>query len=97
MAVNTQLITGAGLIPYLKDLARLRIQVFRDFPYLYDGTEAYEATYLQTYIQADQAMAVVAFDGASIIGASTGVPMANETAAFQQPFIAADIDPDSLF
>jgi len=34
--------SGVDLIPYIADLARLRIQVFRDFPYLYDGDLGYE-------------------------------------------------------
>lgn len=34
--------SGTDLIPYIPELARLRIQVFRDFPYLYDGTLDYE-------------------------------------------------------
>ena len=33
--------------PYLEDVAHLRIAVFREFPYLYDGDPGYEARYLQ--------------------------------------------------
>jgi len=29
--------SGAALQQYIPELARLRIEVFRDFPYLYDG------------------------------------------------------------
>ena len=34
--------SGAALEQYIPDLARLRIEVFRDFPYLYDGDYDYE-------------------------------------------------------
>ena len=32
------------------DLARLRIEVFRDFPYLYEGDLDYERQYLSTFM-----------------------------------------------
>lgn len=97
MSVSTQVVTGRNLLPYIADLARLRIEVFRAYPYLYAGTEDYEARYLQTYIQADNAMAVLALADGQVIGASTGVPMRNESETFKLPFIEAGIDPNSLF
>jgi len=90
-------VTGAALAARIPDLARLRIRVFRDYPYLYDGTEAYEAEYLRTYTAAAQAMAVIAREGNTVVGASTGVPLAHEDAAFRAPFEALGIDPSTVF
>ncbi|MCL5974858.1 MAG: GNAT family N-acetyltransferase, partial [Gammaproteobacteria bacterium] len=45
-------LSGEALNQFIPELAKLRIQVFRDFPYLYDGDPDYEARYLQTYIEA---------------------------------------------
>ena len=42
MNITIQVVTGSAIAPYVDDLARLRMQVFRDFPYLYDGTYEYE-------------------------------------------------------
>ena len=36
--VEVRALTGAELEAHLDDVARLRIAVFRDWPYLYDGT-----------------------------------------------------------
>ncbi len=60
--------------------------MFRDWPYLYDGDASYERQYLQTYIKAPRAAVVFAFDGAAVVGASTCLPLSNETANVQQPF-----------
>lgn len=95
MIVET--VIGAALARYIPDLARLRITVFREYPYLYDGSEAYEATYLRTYTAAPQAMAVIARDGDTVVGASTGVPLASEDASFRAPFEALGIDPATVF
>ena len=93
----TETVTGAALAAQIPALARLRITVFRDYPYLYDGSEAYEADYLRTYTAAAQAMAVIARDGATVVGASTGLPLASEGEAFRRPFEALGIDPATVF
>ncbi len=97
LSISIKTVNSSGIEKYLSDLACLRITVFREYPYLYEGTEEYEQRYLQTYIASGAAMAVLAFDGTKIIGASTAVPMAHETAQFKQPFIDNNIDPETLF
>lgn len=97
MPIKISQVSGAALTNWVDDLARLRIQVFREYPYLYDGSEAYERDYLSTYIHSDNAVAFLALDGAKVVGASTGLPMVNETAEFKQPFIEQDYDPAHVF
>ena len=93
----TETVTGAALAARIPALAQLRITVFRDYPYLYDGSEAYEAEYLRTYTSAAHAMAVIAREGDTVVGASTGVPLASEDEAFRRPFAALGIDPATVF
>jgi GNAT superfamily N-acetyltransferase len=102
MAISLQAVTGPALVDHLDPLARLRIRVFRDYPYLYDGSEAYERRYLETYMASPDAVAVLAIDDAlaadeRIVGASTGLPMAHEGGPFRQPFEDADLDPAQVF
>jgi ribosomal protein S18 acetylase RimI-like enzyme len=81
----------------LDDLARLRIAVFREWPYLYDGDLDYEREYLRTYVESAASVLVVAEDGARVVGASTGVPLADESPDFRAPYAAAGIDPARVF
>jgi GNAT superfamily N-acetyltransferase len=90
-------LSGEELVRYIPELAQLRIQVFRDFPYLYDGDLAYEERYLQTYIQSPASVIVLAFDGDKVVGASTGIPLKYETEDVKQPFINAGYDIDKVF
>lgn len=46
--IEVRSLTGPALEAALDDVARLRIAVFRDWPYLYDGTLEYERAYLAT-------------------------------------------------
>ena len=61
--LNIIYLRGQAIAPYIDDLAQLRITVFREFPYLYDGTTEYEARYLQTYLNSVDSIAVLALDG----------------------------------
>ena len=97
MSMQLETVVGDALAKYIPDLARLRMTVFREYPYLYDGSEAYEAEYLRTYTASGQAIAVLARDGDAIVGASTGIPLAAETEAFVRPFEALGLDPTTVF
>lgn len=44
--IDVRALTGLDLDAALDDMARLRIKVFRDWPYLYDGDVDYERRYL---------------------------------------------------
>lgn len=79
------------------ELAHLRIAVFREWPYLYDGSPAYERDYLKTYLEADGAFVAGAFAGKAMVGACTAAPLAAHKAEFAAPFEAHGLDPDAFF
>lgn len=83
--VEVRALQGPELEAHLDDVARLRIAVFRDWPYLYDGTLAYEREYLATYRDNPGALLVGAFDGGVLVGASTSTFMEDHAEAFQTP------------
>jgi len=85
-------LTGSLLQTHAADLARLRITVFREFPYLYDGDMAYEKAYIDRYGQSRHGVMVVALDQDKVVGASTGMPMLEETSAFRLPLEQAGMD-----
>lgn len=70
----------------LDEVARLRIAVFRAWPYLYDGDVEYEARYLKPYAESPGAIIVGAWDGDRLVGASTGAPLEDHADAFGAPF-----------
>lgn len=88
---------GEDIAPIVPDIARLRMGVFREWPYLYAGEEAFERDYLSTYMGSPRALAVLAYHGAHIVGAATGLPMADEVEHLRQPLAAAAIDPKEVF
>lgn len=83
--VTVRVLTGADLEAALDGVAALRIAVFRDWPYLYDGSLDYEREYLQTYRDSPGALLVGAFHGDRLVGASTSTPMEDHAEAFAGP------------
>ncbi len=90
-------VTGGALRDLLPALANLRIEVFRDFPYLYDGTLDYEQRYIAGFAEAADTVVVVARDGDEIAGMATASPMRGHADAFAEPFRARGYDIDKLF
>ncbi|TKT80438.1 GNAT family N-acetyltransferase [Aquamicrobium sp. LC103] len=79
-------------------LARLRIEVFRDFPYLYDGDIDYERRYLATYMEAPGAVVVGALDGSGrLVGVATASPLAEHFEEFAGPFAAYGLEAKDFF
>lgn len=90
-------LTGPDLDRALDDVARLRIEVFAEWPYLYDGDVAYERKYLKAYRHSDRAVLVGAFDGDRLIGAATGTPMQDHADDFARAFQGTDYDLSEVF
>ena len=95
--IDIHTFSGAAIVPHLDAVAALRIEVFRDWPYLYDGDAAYERGYLAAYANSPDSLFVLAFDGPELVGASTGMPLADEAPAFQHAFRQHAIAVDRVF
>ncbi|MFO1166322.1 MAG: GNAT family N-acetyltransferase, partial [Paracoccus sp. (in: a-proteobacteria)] len=94
--IATRILTGDAVAGALDDLARLRIAVFRDWPYLYDGDVDYERDYLTAY-QSPGAVVVAAYDGARMVGAATGAPMEHHAGDFAAAFAARAEPLDQIY
>lgn len=90
-------LTGQALADSLPDVARLRISVFKDWPYLYDGDLSYEENYLQLYRHSADAIVVGAWNEGVLVGASTGTPLLDHSDDFSRAFQDSGIDLAQVF
>lgn len=95
--IRTVCLTGPALAAALDEVAALRIAVFREFPYLYDGDMDYERAYLASYRDSPGAIVVGAFDGDRLVGAATGTPLADHAADFAAPLARTGIALERVF
>lgn len=97
MSLHLRSLTGADIAGVIPDLAQLRVTVFRDWPYLYDGDAAYEARYLAAYRDNPRAVIVAAFDGDALVGAATGLPLSDADPDFARAIKTTPHAPEDLF
>ena len=97
MAVTVETLPAARIEDAIDALAALRIAVFREWPYLYDGDLDYERGYLAEFAAAPDAVLVIARDGDAIVGAATASPLKAQKAEFLSPLIAQGWDVGRTF
>ncbi|MDX1942925.1 MAG: GNAT family N-acetyltransferase [Saprospiraceae bacterium] len=97
MAILIQTFHTGQAALYAEELAHLRIELFKDFPYLYDGSMDYEEKYLQTLIESPENTIVMAFDDGKLVGAATGLPLRYQTINIQQPYLEKGYDIDRIY
>jgi GNAT superfamily N-acetyltransferase len=91
MSVLVRQLTGPDLAASLPDIAALRMEVFREWPYLYDGDLAYEERYLRPLLHSAGACVIGAFDGTRLVGAATATPLAEHADDFAAAFEHSDM------
>jgi GNAT superfamily N-acetyltransferase len=94
--IDVRALQGDALEAALDGVAALRITVFRDWPYLYDGSLDYERQYLASYRDNPGALLVGAFHEGRLIGASTSTPMEDHAPEFAAPFRALGLAPEAI-
>lgn len=97
MALRVESLTGPAVRAAIPELARLRVAVFRDWPYLYDGTVNYETAYLRRFAASKDAVVIAAYDGDAVVGVATGAPLADHAEAFAKAFVDRGLDIDRFF
>lgn len=95
--IEVRALASAEIAARLDEIAALRIAVFRDWPYLYDGDPDYERRYLQPYVDSPGAVVAGAFDGQRLVGAATGTPMADHAADFAAALAGIGIPLSDIF
>ena len=88
---------GADTSSLFEELAALRIEVFRDYPYLYEGSLEYEKEYLRTYSRSADSMIFSVYDGGKMVGATTCIPLIDESKEVIELFINSGYKLDEVF
>lgn len=97
MSLSFEVLRGGSIRSAIAEVARLRIAVFRDWPYLYDGDLAYEERYLEAMAASPDGIVVLARSEGRIVGASTGLPLAHADPAFGKALSGQPVPRDRIF
>ncbi|PLW70600.1 GNAT family N-acetyltransferase [Pseudohalioglobus lutimaris] len=101
MSTNVAILSlsGADALEYIPEVAKLHVEVFRDFPYLYDRDPKFEARLLSMFFaNAESPFFALAFDDKNLVGASTARSLCNRlvTDGVESMFRANGYDPEEI-
>ncbi len=73
-----ELFFGNEIEPYIPLVSQMRIEEFKNYPYLYQGNMKYEAEYLKGFTREPRACLIAAFQKNLVVGFTTGMPLKSE-------------------
>lgn len=74
-SIAIETLKGKQLVSHLSELAKLRLTVFREYPYLYEGNLDFERHYLSLFANSEDAFLAIAKEGNKVIAAISGFPL----------------------
>jgi GNAT superfamily N-acetyltransferase len=95
--IHVRSFTGSGLKPYIHSVAKLRMEVFKDYPYFEDPDLNREMHYLKKISSHKETIGVLIFDNTTLVGVSLGYPLNIEEASLQRPLKERHFNIDSYF
>lgn len=90
-------VRGREIERYLGALAKLRIEVFREYPYLYEGELEYEQGYLRSYAEDERSVVVIARRGEQLVGAATALPLQSHGEELAPALARAGYAPEKVY
>jgi hypothetical protein len=91
--VSLKAFSGEGARPYLNQIAALRMDLYKAFPYLYDGSLENEKKYLDTFFNSKNSKILLVFDHDKVVGFSNSLPLIEESDWLVKPFERASLNP----
>lgn len=91
---------GEHIKKFISCVSQLRLDMFREFPYLYQGTYEYEKKYMEGYANNSKSMLGLAYAEKTLAGVFTGMPLISDSEIVKDSkllFIANNIDPSSYY
>ncbi len=73
--ITIKIVTGKDIASLLPFISEQRLKVFREYPYLYEGSFECEKEYLEGYNRSPNSAIAVAYDDGLLIGFLTGMPL----------------------
>ena len=75
MGITVEVYVGKNSADYIDIVSRFRVEMFKEFPYLYEGDSSFERNYMQGYTTDSRAMIAIARVDGVLAGVSTGIPL----------------------
>jgi hypothetical protein len=85
--IHFKQLSGYEGTPFIADIGQLIIDVYKEWPYLYEGTTEEQTQYIQKrYIEKPNSMIITAFEHKKLVGLGMGVPLSEAPDHYLAPF-----------
>lgn len=95
--IHVRSFTGASLKPYLHSVAKLRMEVFKEYPFFEEPNLDRETQFLRKIFSHKESIGVFIFDNTTLVGASLGYPLSLEETALHRPFKERNLNIESYY
>jgi GNAT superfamily N-acetyltransferase len=89
-------LNGQDARAHFEQMAKLRISVFKEFPYLYLGNQEYEKNYLETYFKSKYSMIFLVKENQELVGMTTCIKASDETTDLNHVFAKFNFNPQRI-
>lgn len=77
---------GKDISPFIDEIGQIRLDLFKEFPYLYKGDLDYERAYLSEYSKDDQSLLILVYSGNKIVAFITGTAISSQHSITEDAF-----------
>ncbi len=95
--IHVRSFTGAQLKTYLHTIAKLRMTIFKEYPYLAEQDLQRETDYVRKIAIHKESIGVLIFDNTILVGVALGLPLIAEDPQMQQPFIERGLPVENYY
>lgn len=95
--IRIETLKGNEITPYYDEMIHFCHQIYRSYPYFYNGEDSEYAAYLKAYSQSNETIICLAFDDQEMVGLAIGTPMSKTRALYQQVLLEKGYDISSFF
>lgn len=85
--IQIKVVKGQEIAPYVADITNLCLTVYREPPYLYEGTVEEYGPFIQKYTESPESIVCLIMDGNDVVGATTGTPLSEMREHYTQSFL----------
>lgn len=98
ISVKTELLVGDQILPYLEQISQLYINIYEEFPYLFQGdVEQQKVAIKEHYISKKTGIVCLLLIENQVVGAGLGCALIESSDKFKEPFIKQKYAIDNLF
>lgn len=95
--IEIQELKGQEITPHIPEMGKLRVGMFKEYPYLYEGSAEYEEEYLSIYANSPNSLILTVNHNNKIVGMLTGLRLIDWFDMALEPFKVAGHNPAEIY